>query len=622
MTEAHLMPNRIYFGDNLPILQSLPSESVDLIYIDPPFNTGKTQARTQIRTERSETGDRVGFQGQRYQTIKVGSKGYVDIFDDFLAFLAPRLEEAYRLLTPHGSLYFHIDYREVHYCKILLDQIFGRESFINEIIWAYDYGGKPKTRWPAKHDNILFYVKDPEHYTFNVDDIEREPYMSPGLVGPEKAARGKLPTDCFSQDTDILTRRGWITFANLQTNDEVATVSPDGNLCYSQPVKLHAYPYQGEMVHFSTKSIDLLVTPNHRLYARPKHQDHYKFIEAEDANQSQYYALRNQMKWNGREEVRFEVPPVEYKSLKAAHPLPAFDMADWCEFMGWYISEGCATSYRDRNEVLIAQNHTNHRVQISQLLDRMGFRYQVSERGFTICNKQLTVYLQQLGGANDKTIPRELLELPTSYLSRLYESLMNGDGNRKGEGWTYFTTSKQLAGDVQELLIKLGYNANISESRSTNPDWKVKYCVSRRTSKESTIFPDRHIRKIDYDGWVYCCTVEPYHTLIVRRNGKAAVCGNCWWHTIVATNGKEKTGYPTQKPLGVINRIVTASSRPGETVLDFFAGSGTVGESCLKLGRQFILIDHNQEALEVMARRFKDVPDIEWVGYSPNRRLK
>ena len=277
------MSNRIYFGDNLPILQSLPSASVDLIYIDPPFNTGKTQARTQIRTERSAAGDRVGFQGQRYQTVKLGSRGYLDIFDDFLDFLAPRLEEAYRLLKPAGSLYFHIDYREVHYCKILLDEIFGRESFINEIIWAYDYGGKPKTKWPAKHDNILFYVKDPAHYTFNVDAIEREPYMAPGLVGPEKAARGKLPTDT-------------------------------------------------------------------------------------------------------------------------------------------------------------------------------------------------------------------------------------------------------------------------------------------------------------------------------------------WWHTIVPTNGSEKTGYPTQKPLGVINRILRASSNPGDTVLDFFAGSGTVGESCLKLGRKFILIDSNPEAMDVMARRFEGVPEIEWFG--------
>ena len=276
--------HKIYFGDNLPILRSLPAESVDLIYIDPPFNTGKRQARTQIKTDRSEKGDRVGFAGQRYETKRIGQKSYRDVFDDFIAFIEPRLVEAHRLLKPHGSLYFHIDYREVHYCKILLDEIFGRDCFINEIIWAYDYGGRPKNRWPAKHDNILFYVKNPKGYIFNRDEIERIPYMSPGLVGPEKAARGKLPTDT-------------------------------------------------------------------------------------------------------------------------------------------------------------------------------------------------------------------------------------------------------------------------------------------------------------------------------------------WWHTIVATNSKEKTGYPTQKPRGVIDRIVTASSMPGDVVLDFFAGSGTVGESCLALGRHFILIDNNPQAVEVMASRFAGLEQIEWVGW-------
>ncbi len=275
-------PNRIYYGENLPILQGLPGESVQLIYIDPPFNTGKTQARTQLRTERDVNGDRVGFGGQRYQTVKVSEKGYLDSFDDYTAFLRPRLEEAYRLLTPEGSLYFHIDYREVHYCKVLLDQIFGREAFINEIIWAYDYGARTRRKWPPKHDNILWYAKDPRRYTYNVEAIERIPYMAPGLVGPEKAARGKLPTDT-------------------------------------------------------------------------------------------------------------------------------------------------------------------------------------------------------------------------------------------------------------------------------------------------------------------------------------------WWHTIVPTNSREKTGYPTQKPLGILKRIIAASSNPGETVLDFFAGSGTTGAACLALGRNFVLIDNNPQAMEVMAKRFEGVEDIAWL---------
>ena len=280
------MPNRIYFGDNLPILRSLPAGCVDLIYIDPPFNSGKQQARTQIRTVRDPQGDRTGFQGSTYRTETLATRQYADWFEDYESFIRPRLEEAYRLLAPHGSLYFHIDYREVHYCKIWLDALFGRECFLNEIIWAYDYGGKPKNRWPAKHDNILFYVKDPQQYTFNVEDIDREPYMAPGLVGPEKAARGKLPTDT-------------------------------------------------------------------------------------------------------------------------------------------------------------------------------------------------------------------------------------------------------------------------------------------------------------------------------------------WWYTIVGTNSKERNGYPTQKPLGVLNRIVRASSNPGDVVMDFFAGSGTLGESCLQLGRQFWLVDNNPQALETMQRRFADVPEIEWIGFTP-----
>ncbi len=280
------MDNRIYFGENLTVLQNLPDASADLIYIDPPFNTGKAQGRTQIKTVRSNDGDRVGFQGQKYETIKIGTKSYADLFDDYLAFLEPRLVEAYRILAPHGSLYFHIDYREVHYCKILLDTIFGRECFLNEVIWAYDYGARTTKKWPPKHDNILVYVKDSDNYTFNVDEIERIPYMAPGLVGPDKAARGKLPTDT-------------------------------------------------------------------------------------------------------------------------------------------------------------------------------------------------------------------------------------------------------------------------------------------------------------------------------------------WWHTIVPTNGKEKTGYPTQKPIGILKRVIQGSSKPGDVVLDFFAGSGTTGEAALALGRRFILVDRNQQALEVMARRFANVKSIKWVGFDP-----
>jgi len=187
----------IYFGDNLPILRQFADESFDLVYIDPPFNTGKVQKHTRIETVRDKDGDRVGFQGKRYKTITLGSMAFEDVFDDFLKMLEPRLREAYRILKPNGSFFLHIDYREAHYCRVLLDAMFGRESFLNEIIWAYDFGARSRSRWSAKHDNILWYAKNPEDYVFNYDEMDRIPYMAPGLVGKEKAARGKTPTDVW-----------------------------------------------------------------------------------------------------------------------------------------------------------------------------------------------------------------------------------------------------------------------------------------------------------------------------------------------------------------------------------------------------------------------------------------
>lgn len=197
--EATISLHQIYFGENLQVLRSLPAASANLIYIDPPFNTGKPQRRSELRVIRATGvgGDRTGFNGARYHTSAGETREYADRFDDFLGFLRPRLEEAYRILAPDGSLYFHIDYREAAYCKILLDEIFGRHSFLNEIIWAYDYGGRSRRKWAPKHDNILVYVKDPKRYTFDLSGIDRIPYMAPGLVTPEKAARGKYPTDTW-----------------------------------------------------------------------------------------------------------------------------------------------------------------------------------------------------------------------------------------------------------------------------------------------------------------------------------------------------------------------------------------------------------------------------------------
>jgi site-specific DNA-methyltransferase (adenine-specific) len=186
--------DEILLGDNLPLLRELADGSFTLAYLDPPFNTGRDQTRRTLATTGDAGGDRTGFGGRRYASRLLAESSYRDAFDDYLGFLAPRLEEVRRVLHGTGTLYFHIDHREAHYCKLLLDELFGRACFLNELIWAYDYGAKPRSRWPQKHDTILVYVRDPDAYHFDAEAVDREPYMAPGLVTPEQRERGKRPT--------------------------------------------------------------------------------------------------------------------------------------------------------------------------------------------------------------------------------------------------------------------------------------------------------------------------------------------------------------------------------------------------------------------------------------------
>ncbi|MGQ9901389.1 MAG: DNA-methyltransferase [Fimbriimonadales bacterium] len=218
--QTPLTRNRIVLAENLTYMRTLPDGAFRLIYIDPPFNTGKTQQRVRLRAVASETGTRTGFGDRRYQVEILDSPAYRDAYEDYLGFLEPRLREAYRLLTPDGSLFVHLDYREAHYVKVLLDTIFGRASFMNEIIWAYDYGGRSKRRWATKHDTLFWYAKDPQRYVFNYEAIDRIPYMAPSLVGAEKAQRGKTPTDVW-----------WLTI--VPTNSKEKTGYPT-----QKPLKL------------------------------------------------------------------------------------------------------------------------------------------------------------------------------------------------------------------------------------------------------------------------------------------------------------------------------------------------------------------------------------------------
>ncbi|OIU88850.1 site-specific DNA-methyltransferase [Microbacterium sp. AR7-10] len=199
-------------GDNLEVAASLASGSFTLVYLDPPFNTGRTRGREVVTARRLVPSDaeaaeaeplevakeiRYGFHGHSYERVRGMLRSFDDRFDDYGDFLVPRLEEAWRLLADDGTLYLHLDYREAHYAKVMMDAVFGRDCFLNELIWAYDYGAKSRSRWPTKHDTILVYAKNPGRHVFNAVDVDREPYMAPGLVTAEKAARGKLPTDVW-----------------------------------------------------------------------------------------------------------------------------------------------------------------------------------------------------------------------------------------------------------------------------------------------------------------------------------------------------------------------------------------------------------------------------------------
>ncbi len=232
---VHAQSSCIVRGDNLSWLRQLPDACARLIYVDPPFNTGAKQKRQRLVVQADEAGTRVGFGGKKYREQKLDSPSYEDRFGDFCGFLMPRVQEALRCLSRDGSIFIHLDYREAHYVKVAMDAAMGRASFLGEIIWAYDYGGRSKRRWPAKHDTILWYARDPRNYVFNYDEMDRIPYMAPGLVSKEKAARGKTPTDVW-----------WHTIVPTNGNEKTGypTQKPLGIL--ERVVKVHSEP--GDLV--------------------------------------------------------------------------------------------------------------------------------------------------------------------------------------------------------------------------------------------------------------------------------------------------------------------------------------------------------------------------------------
>jgi len=229
--------NRIILGENSKVIPDLPKCSCSLIYIDPPFNSGKVQYRDVVSVARAGgVGDRIGFGDKRYKVLSshmnVGS--FNDSFNDYEHWLVSRIEAAIDCLTDNGSLIVHQDCWEVHYIKVALDKLFGsRDHFINEIIRSYDYGGKSRKRWPRGHENLLWYAVNPRDFIFNHDDIDRVPYMAPKLVGPVKAAAGKVPTDSWWYSIEGTKGHEW-------TDNQYATQKPVKLL--ERIVKVHSMP--------------------------------------------------------------------------------------------------------------------------------------------------------------------------------------------------------------------------------------------------------------------------------------------------------------------------------------------------------------------------------------------
>ena len=280
---------RIVLGDNIAVLPTLPAACARLVYIDPPFNTGRRRSLTSLKTSRDDNGDRTGFGGRRYRSEAVGSSDWADAYDDYLGFLAPRLAEARRILTADGSLFFHIDYREAHYCKVLLDGVFGRESFINEIVWAYDYGGRSRTRWPAKHDTVFWYAVDPDDYVFNYDAIDRIPYLAPGLVGREKAARGKTPTDVW-----------WQTIVSPTGKEKTGYPTQKPLAILERVVKVHSDP--GDLV------VDFFAGSGTTGEAAARNERDYLLV---DVNPEAVRVMTARLAWDGPEVVDASAPRTE-----------------------------------------------------------------------------------------------------------------------------------------------------------------------------------------------------------------------------------------------------------------------------------------------------------------------
>ena len=345
------------------------------------------------------------------------------------------------------------------------------------------------------------------------------------------------PRACFSEDTEVLTEEGFKLFKDLKKKDKILTLNKEGYIEYNRPKELIKQKYKGKLIEFKNSKIDIQVTPNHKMYVRKRGEKKFRMILACEEMNWGRAEMQKSAKWNGKEGSYFYLPKV--KNSKFGNILK-IKMDDWLEFFGYYITEGCVYLRKRKRcinnkeyntidyNVLIAQDKQNvgNWKKIKSCLERLPFNYFDSDdHQFRICNKQLTSYLIKFGKSKEKYIPIEFKNLSKRQLKILLDALILGDGSRDGR--SFYTSSIRLAGDIQEILLKLGMAANNSVK-----DLRKKSCVYNMgilTNKFKDFLTPKYPKKkiINYEGFVYCINVKN-HIIYVRRNGKVVFCGNCY----------------------------------------------------------------------------------------------
>lgn len=360
-----------------------------------------------------------------------------------------------------------------------------------------------------------------------------EVYGDPNVHPQTEAYRGNVNPigirACYDEKTEILTENGWTPFPQLDPQTPVATLNPEGQIEYHVPDEYIVQPYVGELLRFANGKFDFCVTPNHNLYLRSK-TGKLKFLQADEVHYAKSWRVPTGAEFKGIEPEWFELGTAPAHANVRVNRIA---MDDWLEFLGYYISEGCthvrrrARAVGDRNydvadyNILIAQSKPEGRTQIANCLSKLGFKFfQSDDHQFRICSKQLAEILLPLGKSGDKYIPRDYLNLSQRQSRILFDALIMGDGSQRGNRSTYYTKSKQLADDVQELALRCGYAASVV-SHAVGRDL---YCVNIRPAVEAVLAEPEPVR---YGGNVYCVNVKN-HVICVRRNGRAAFCGNCY----------------------------------------------------------------------------------------------